>query len=119
MVGSTPPAMSGRVFISYRREETAYAAGWLYDRLARHFGGGQVFKDVDSIQLGDDFVEVITRVVGSCDVLTKRIPPSRSAAADLCGGVLDWTRMAGGSGPGWGVMGWSGVLGFRRPARRR
>jgi len=51
--------------------------------------------------------------------LTKRIPPSRSAAADLCGGVLDWTRMAGGSGPGWGVMGWSGVLGFRRPARRR
>ena len=69
MVGSTPHAMSGRVFISYRREETAYAAGWLYDRLARHFGGGQVFKDVDSIQLGDDFVEVITRAVGSCDVL--------------------------------------------------
>jgi len=24
--------------------------------------------------------------------LTKRIPPSRSAAADLCGSVLDWTR---------------------------
>ena len=44
MVGSTPPAMSGRVFISYRREETAYAAGWLYDRLARHFGGGQVLR---------------------------------------------------------------------------
>jgi hypothetical protein len=32
-------------------------------------GHGQVFKDVDSIQLGDDFVEVITRAVGSCDVL--------------------------------------------------
>jgi TIR domain len=60
---------SGRIFISYRREDTAYAAGWLYDRLARHFGGVQVFKDVDSIQLGDDFVEVITRAVGSCDVL--------------------------------------------------
>jgi hypothetical protein len=29
----------------------------------------QVFKDVDSIQLGDDFVDVITRAVGSCDVL--------------------------------------------------
>ena len=29
----------------------------------------QVFKDVDSIELGDDFVEVITRAVGSCDVL--------------------------------------------------
>jgi TIR domain-containing protein len=68
MAGSIPPATSGRIFISYRREETAYPAGWLYDRLAGHFGG-QVFKDVDSIELGDDFVEVITRAVGSCDVL--------------------------------------------------
>jgi hypothetical protein len=68
MAGSIPSATSGRIFISYRREETAYPAGWLYDRLAGHFGG-QVFKDVDSIELGDDFVEVITRAVGSCDVL--------------------------------------------------
>ncbi len=73
MAGSSPPATSGRIFISYRREETAYPAGWLYDRLAGHFGGGQVFKDVDSIQLGDDFVEVITRAVGSCDVLVALI----------------------------------------------
>jgi hypothetical protein len=63
------PAGSGRIFISYRREETSYPAAWLYDRLADRFGGGQVFKDVDSIQLGDDFVEVIHRAVGSCDVL--------------------------------------------------
>src|SRR5215211_7001655 len=63
------PAASGRIFISYRREETAYPAAWLFDRLADRFSGGQVFKDVDSIQLGDDFVEVVTRAVGSCDVL--------------------------------------------------
>jgi hypothetical protein len=68
MAGSIPPA-SGRIFMSYRRDETAYPAGWLYDRLADHFGGGQVFKDIDSIELGDDFVEVITSAVGSCDVL--------------------------------------------------
>jgi hypothetical protein len=60
---------SGRIFISYRREETAYPAGWLYDRLDDHFGNAQVFKDVDSIALGDDFVEAITTAVGSCDVL--------------------------------------------------
>src|SRR5437762_10003422 len=69
MAGSIPSATSGRIFISYRRDETAYPAGWLYDRLSGHFGHGQVFKDIDSIQLGDDFVEVITRAVGSCDVL--------------------------------------------------
>ena len=59
----------GRIFISYRRDETAYPAGWLFDRLAQHFEAAQIFKDVDSIELGDDFVEVISRAVGSCDVL--------------------------------------------------
>ena len=67
MVDAATP-VPGRIFISYRREETAYPAGWLYDRLADRYRG-QVFKDVDSIELGDDFVEVITRAVGSCDVL--------------------------------------------------
>ena len=55
--------------MSYRREETSYATGWLFDRLTEKFGGGQVFKDVDSIELGDDFVERISAAVGSCDVL--------------------------------------------------
>jgi TIR domain/NACHT domain len=68
MAESVAPS-AGRVFISYRREDTAYAAGWLFDRLADRFGRGQIFKDIDSIQLGDDFVEVITTAVGSCDVL--------------------------------------------------
>ncbi len=61
--------LTGRIFISYRRDETAYPAGWLFDRLVQHFGTAQIFKDVDSIELADDFVEVITRAVGSCDVL--------------------------------------------------
>lgn len=68
MTASTRAA-PGRIFISYRRDETAFPAGWLFERLADHFGAGQIFKDVDSIQLGDDFVEVITAAVGSCDVL--------------------------------------------------
>jgi hypothetical protein len=59
----------GRIFISYRREESAYPAGWLYDRLAERYGEDQIFKDVDSIELGDDFVEEITRAVAGCDVL--------------------------------------------------
>jgi TIR domain-containing protein len=67
-MAESPPA-TGRVFMSYRRQETAYAAGWLFDRLVEHLGAGQVFKDVDSIELGDDFVEAITTAVGSCDVL--------------------------------------------------
>jgi predicted NACHT family NTPase len=68
MTASTSPA-AGRIFISYRREETAYPAGWLFDRMVEHFGRDQVFKDVDSIALGDDFVEVINAAVARCDVL--------------------------------------------------
>jgi WD40 repeat protein len=59
----------GRIFMSYRRDDTDYPAAWLYDRLASHFSGNQVFKDIDSIELGDDFVEDITAAVQSCEVL--------------------------------------------------
>lgn len=69
MTASTGNA-PGRIFMSYRREDTDYPAAWLYDRLARHFRRSHVFKDIDSsIELDDDFVEVITAAVGSCDVL--------------------------------------------------
>jgi TIR domain len=68
-MGGSSSAAPGRIFISYRRQETAYPAGWLYERVAAHFGREQVFKDVDSIVLGDDFAEVIANAVGSCNVL--------------------------------------------------
>ena len=59
----------GGIFLSYRREETAQAAGRLSDRLKERFGAERVFIDVESIGLGLDFVEVITKAVGSCDLL--------------------------------------------------
>jgi molecular chaperone DnaK (HSP70) len=58
-----------RIFISYRRDDTAYPCGWLFDKLAQHFGRSRIFKDIDSIQLGDDFAEEIRSAVERCDVL--------------------------------------------------
>jgi hypothetical protein len=58
-----------RIFVSYRRADAAYPAGWLFDRLVDHYGDDHVFRDVDSIPLGDDFVKEITAAVGSCAVL--------------------------------------------------
>jgi hypothetical protein len=81
-MAASPPPASGRIFLSYRREESAYPTAWLYDRLADRFGDGQVFKDVDSIELGDDFVEVITTAVGSCDVLLAVVGPRWLDATD-------------------------------------
>jgi hypothetical protein len=67
MVGPIP-AKWGRIGICYRREETAYSAGWLYDRLVDHFGGEQVVT-IDPVEPGDDVPDVIANAVGSCDVL--------------------------------------------------
>ncbi len=58
-----------KIFISYRRDDSATSAGRLYDRLEYHFGQGQVFMDVDAIKPGLDFVEVVQEAVGVCDGL--------------------------------------------------
>jgi tetratricopeptide (TPR) repeat protein len=75
----------GRIFISYRRQETAWPAGRLYDVLVEHFPAEQVFKDVDNIEPGEDFVERITAAVGSCDVLLVLIGPQWLTITDETG----------------------------------
>ena len=81
-MSSSASAAPERIFISYRRDDTAYPAGWLYDRLTDRLGQGHVFKDVDSVELGEDFVEVITNAVGSCDVLLALIGDRWLSATD-------------------------------------
>jgi ATP-dependent Clp protease ATP-binding subunit ClpB len=60
---------SGKIFISYRRRDSAGYAGRVHDRLEREFGRDLVFMDVDSIPLGADFVEILRAAVSRCDVL--------------------------------------------------
>jgi hypothetical protein len=62
----------GKVFISYRRRETAGHAGRLYDRLAEHFGDERVFMDL-RMEPGLDFVEQIDEAVTNCDALLSLI----------------------------------------------
>jgi hypothetical protein len=82
--------VAGRIFISYRRADTANQAGWLAERLAGHYGRQQVIKDVDSIQLGNDFAEVIAAAVTSCDALLALIGHQWLAAA---AGPNDFVRV--------------------------
>lgn len=77
------------VFVSYRRADAAYAAGWLADRLAQRFGEGRVFKDVTSIGPGDDWAAEIMAAVGSCTVLLAVIGPGWFAAAGTARRRLD------------------------------
>jgi serine/threonine-protein kinase len=68
------PALSG-IFISYRRSDNPDATGRLYDRLVAEFGKAQVFKDVDSIPLGQDFRDHLNGIVGNCSVVLAIIGP--------------------------------------------
>jgi hypothetical protein len=59
--------MSGQIFISYRREESSAWTGRLFDRSSDHFPSKQIFSDVDSMDLGENFAKTIGETVGSCD----------------------------------------------------
>ena len=61
--------MSGQIFISYRREDSRWLAGRLFDRLAARFDRKQIFMDIDTVALGEDFVKAIENTVGNCDLL--------------------------------------------------
>jgi hypothetical protein len=61
--------MPGGVFISYRREESAFAARAIYDRVAQRVGRGNVFLDVDNIDLGVDWFDALNERVAACDAL--------------------------------------------------
>jgi hypothetical protein len=77
--------MNAKLFINYRREDTAPYAGRLYDRLTAHFGEDQVFIDIDQIEPGEDFVEAINRKVGTCDIAIVAIGPNWLGATDASG----------------------------------
>lgn len=68
-VASVGRYVSGSVFISYRRDDSADITGRIYDRLIQHFSREIVFKDVDSIPLGIDFRQHLENALSECRVL--------------------------------------------------
>jgi len=58
-----------KIFLSYRRDDSAGIAGRIYDRLRAHFGSDAVFMDIDNIPFGVDFREHIDTAVGQCNVV--------------------------------------------------
>ena len=67
----SPPASvsSWGIFLSYRREDAAPYARLLQVELRERIPGARVFMDLDSIEPGVDFAEVIRAAIGSCAVL--------------------------------------------------
>jgi hypothetical protein len=61
--------MNPRVFLSYRREDSAAYAGRIEDRLRRALGRNQLFMDVDNVPLGVNFAKLLHDELARCDVL--------------------------------------------------
>lgn len=56
------------LFISYRRDDSSGYAINFYDRLASRFGHDRVFMDIDHIQPGEDFHDIIHEKLKSVQV---------------------------------------------------
>jgi hypothetical protein len=57
------------IFISYRREDSAGYAGRLHESLERRLGSRHVFRDVDTLRPGQDFVQAIEEKLAACRVM--------------------------------------------------
>jgi hypothetical protein len=63
------------IFISYRRSDSQMAAGRLADALVREFGDARIFRDIDDIQAGADFVDTLDRALAACQTMLVVIGP--------------------------------------------
>jgi len=59
----------GSIFVSYRREGGSGFAGRIEADLQRRFGPDEVFRDVDDLASGEDFVQGLQRALRNCRVL--------------------------------------------------
>ena len=73
------------IFISYRRQDSQSAAGRLADHLREHLPAVPIFRDVETIEPGVDFVEAIGHALQSCGVLLAIIGPRWATMTDAAG----------------------------------
>jgi hypothetical protein len=74
-----------RVFISYRRNDSATITGRIYDRLEASLGSNKVFRDIDDISPGEDFRAKLAKEIETSDVLLVIIGPKWENITDSDG----------------------------------
>lgn len=73
------------IFLSYRRDDTEHITGRIRDRLGAYFGDHAIFRDVDSIPPGMDFVRKVEETIRAAQVLVALIGPQWAEAVDRQG----------------------------------
>lgn len=88
---------NGKIFISYRREDTSGESGRLKDKLEQVFGQENIFYDVETLEAGLNFDESIAKALGESKVLLAMIGPHWLKVTDSKGVIrlhksIDWVR---------------------------
>lgn len=88
---------SGKIFISYRREDTSGESGRLKDKLEQIFGKENIFYDVETLEAGLNFDESIAKALSESKVLLAMIGPHWMKVVDAKGMSRlqkpdDWVR---------------------------
>jgi len=79
---SSKSKQNGKLFISYRRGDARGIAGRLSDTLGAYFGDDRVFRDIESIEGGADFGNVIEDSLQTADAVIVLIGPDWLALKD-------------------------------------
>ena len=74
--------MSGRIFISYRRDDERGIVGRLLSALQSSFTPEQLFADADPVQPGDDVVRGLNSKIGQSSALVAIIGPKWLSVSD-------------------------------------
>jgi hypothetical protein len=85
------------VFISYRRNDNDVAAGRLADGLSAILGSDSVFRDIDTLEPGEDYEDALDHALDSCVALIAVIGPRWSSITNDIGSRRladpnDWVR---------------------------
>ena len=95
--------MAGGIFISYRRDDTRHVAGRLAGDLMDRFGAESIFRDIDSIDAGDEFPRRLDKALNHA---SGSAPPTASSGGawtirttgcawrfpPRCGAASGWCR---------------------------
>jgi hypothetical protein len=87
-----------KIFISYRRADSKYVVDRIRDHLIEAYDAEAIFRDLESIPLGQNFSDVLKEATTTCDIMLVVIGPQWANITDDQGNkrlfeLHDYTRL--------------------------